>query len=214
MNFPAIAFYVFAAVTTLSALAVITVKNSVHAALSLVLSFFSTACLWILLQAEFLGLVLVLVYVGAVMVLFLFVVMMLDINAEKLREGFARHVPIGLLAAAVMVSEMVVLIGAHPNAHSVASSIDPAQAANLSNTAWISQALFSQYTLPFEVAALILTVAVVAAILLTLRRRDGVKAQNPGDQVRVRAADRVRVVKMAATKPMVDPKPAAPEKAP
>jgi NADH-quinone oxidoreductase subunit J len=214
MNFPDIAFYVFAAVTTLSALAVITVKNSVHAALSLVLSFFSTACLWILLQAEFLGLVLVLVYVGAVMVLFLFVVMMLDINAEKLREGFARHVPIGLLVALVMLSEMAMLIGAHPNAHSVASVVDPAQAANLSNTAWISQALFSQYTLPFEIAALILTVAVVAAILLTLRRREGTKSQNPGDQVRVRAVDRVRVVKMAATKPATDPKPATPEKAP
>ena len=205
MDFPAIAFYVFAAVTTLSALSVITVKNSVHAALFLVLSFFSTACLWILLQAEFLGLVLVLVYVGAVMVLFLFVVMMLDINAEKLREGFARHVPIGLAVAVVMVAEMVMLIGAHPNAHSTAAVADPAEAAHLSNTAWISQALFSQYTLPFEIAALILTVAVVAAILLTLRRRDGVKSQNPGDQVRVRAADRMRIVKMASSEPASPP---------
>jgi NADH-quinone oxidoreductase subunit J len=201
MDFPAIAFYVFAAVTTLSALAVITLKNAVHAALSLVLCFFSTACLWILLQAEFLGLVLVLVYVGAVMVLFLFVVMMLDINAEKLREGFARFVPVGLAVAAVMVGEMVLLIGAHPNEHAIAPATDPAKAANLSNTAWISQALFSQYTLPFEIAALILTVAVVAAILLTLRRREGVKSQNPGDQVRVRAADRVRIVKMASSQP-------------
>ena len=175
MNFPTIAFYVFAAVTVLSALAVITVKNSVHAALSLVLSFFSTACLWILLQAEFLGLVLVLVYVGAVMVL---------------------------------------LIVARPHAQGLAVA-DPAQTAHLSNTAWLSQALFSQYTLPFEIAALILTVAVVAAILLTLRRREGVKSQNPGEQVRVRAADRVRIVKMESSQPAVQsPDVDAPEKAP
>ena len=201
MTFPDIAFYLFAAVTTLAALGVIGVRNSVHAALLLVLCFFSTACLWILLQAEFLGLVLVLVYVGAVMVLFLFVVMMLDINAERLREGFARYLPVGIAVAAVMATEMVLLIGAHPVEHAAANPTDPAAAAGLSNTAWISQALFSQYTLPFEVAALILTVAVVAAILLTLRRREGVKTQNPGDQVRVRAADRVRIVKMAPSRP-------------
>ncbi|HTA66166.1 MAG TPA: NADH-quinone oxidoreductase subunit J [Xanthomonadaceae bacterium] len=205
MDFPAIAFYVFAAVTTLSALAVISVKNAVHAALSLVLSFFSTACLWLLLQAEFLGLVLVLVYVGAVMVLFLFVVMMLDINAERLREGFARHVPVGIAVAMVMAAEMVLLIGARPLEHATASATDPAAAANMSNTAWISHALFSQYTLPFEIAALILTVAVVAAILLTLRRREGVKSQKPGDQVRVRASDRVRVVKMESVRPAAEP---------
>jgi len=201
MNFPDIAFYLFAAVTSLAALGVISVRNSVHAALLLVLSFFSTACLWILLQAEFLGLVLILVYVGAVMVLFLFVVMMLDINAERLREGFAKYLPVGLAVAVVMAAEMILLISAHPSQHAVAGAADPAGAAGLSNTAWISQALFSQYTLPFEVAALILTVAVVAAILLTLRRREGVKTQNPGDQVRVRAADRMRIVKMASSKP-------------
>ncbi|MEO8743272.1 MAG: NADH-quinone oxidoreductase subunit J, partial [Lysobacteraceae bacterium] len=167
MNFPAITFYVFAAVTVLSALSVISVKNSVHAALFLVLGFFSTACLWILLQAEFLGLVLVLVYVGAVMVLFLFVVMMLDINTETLREGFARFVPVGIVVALVMAGEMVLLIGARPYAQ--VGGPDPALASNQSNTTWLSQALFSQYTLPFEIAALILTVAVVAAILLTLR---------------------------------------------
>jgi NADH-quinone oxidoreductase subunit J len=205
MNFPTISFYVFAAVTALSALSVITVRNSVHAALFLVLSFFSTACLWILLQAEFLGLVLILVYVGAVMVLFLFVVMMLDINSEPLREGFARYLPVGLVVAATMAVEMVLLIGAHPGAPGPESLADPAQAAHLSNTAWISQALFSQYTLPFEIAALILTVAVVAAILLTLRRREGIKSQNPALQVRVQASDRVRVVKMASSLPAVDP---------
>ena len=216
MNFPSIAFYVFAAVTVLSALSVITVKNSVHAALFLVLSFFSTACLWILLQAEFLGLVLVLVYVGAVMVLFLFVVMMLDINTESIREGFARYVPVGLLVAITMATEMVLLIGARPHEQEIATP-DPAQALHVSNTTWLSQALFSQYTLPFEIAALILTVAVVAAILLTLRRREGVKSQNPGEQVRVRASDRMRIVKMESSQPAVAaqaPDAPAPEKAP
>ena len=214
INFPAIAFYVFAAVTVLAALSVISVRNSVHAALFLVLAFFSTACLWILLQAEFLGLVLVLVYVGAVMVLFLFVVMMLDINSEPLREGFARYLPVAVLVALTMATEMVLLIGARPYAQAPATP-DPAQAAHLSNTAWISQALFSQYTLPFEIAALILTVAVVAAILLTLRRRSGVKSQNPGLQVRVKASDRVRVVKMESSQPAVMPEPeGAKEKAP
>ena len=211
MNFPTIAFYVFAAVTVLSALSVISVKNSVHAALFLVLSFFSTACLWILLQAEFLGLVLVLVYVGAVMVLFLFVVMMLDINSEPLREGFARYLPVGVLVAVTMAVEMVLLIGARPYAQTPLTP-DPAQAAHMSNTAWLSQALFSDYTLPFEIAALILTVAVVAAILLTLRRREGVKSQNPGLQVRVKASDRVRVVKMAPSQPAQAP--VVPEKTP
>jgi NADH-quinone oxidoreductase subunit J len=213
MDFPAIAFYLFAAVTTLAALSVISVKNSVHAALFLVLAFFSTACLWILLQAEFLGLVLVLVYVGAVMVLFLFVVMMLDINAEPLREGFARYLPVAVLVAAAMAAEMVMLIGARP--YQAQATGDPAQAANVSNTVWISQALFSQYTLPFEIAALILTVAVVAAILLTLRKREGVKSQNPGEQVRVRASDRIRVVKMEASVPAAPPQAeASQEKAP
>jgi NADH-quinone oxidoreductase subunit J len=211
INFPAIAFYVFAAVTVLAALSVISVKNSVHAALFLVLAFFSTACLWILLQAEFLGLVLVLVYVGAVMVLFLFVVMMLDINTEKLREGFARYVPVGIGVAVVMASEMVVLLSARQENHTAISATDPAAAAHMSNTAWISQALFSQYTLPFEIAALILTVAVVAAILLTLRRRTGVKSQNPGLQVRVKASDRVRVVKMESSQPAQLPSQSSPQ---
>jgi NADH-quinone oxidoreductase subunit J len=210
IDFPAIAFYLFAAVTVLAALSVISVKNSVHAALFLVLAFFSTACLWLLLQAEFLGLVLVLVYVGAVMVLFLFVVMMLDINSEPLREGFARYLPVGVAVAVVMAAEMVMLIGVRPYAQMPATP-DPAQAAHLSNTAWISQALFSQYTLPFEIAALILTVAVVAAILLTLRRRTGVKTQNPGMQVRVKASDRVRVVKMESSQPAQLPSQSSPQ---
>ncbi|MBS0575026.1 MAG: NADH-quinone oxidoreductase subunit J [Proteobacteria bacterium] len=210
MNFPDLAFYLFATVAALSALAVISVRNTVHAALCLVLCFFNAACLWILLQAEFLGLVLVLVYVGAVMVLFLFVVMMLDLNAEKLREGFARYLPVGATMALAMAVEMLVLLRAHGPAQAVIPVADPAAKAGTNNTAWLSQALFSQYTLPFEVAALILTVAVVAAILLTLRRRSGVRSQDPAQQVRVRAADRVRLVKMAAEQPAVD-KPAIEE---
>ncbi|HEY2346247.1 MAG TPA: NADH-quinone oxidoreductase subunit J [Xanthomonadaceae bacterium] len=210
MNFPDLAFYLFAAVAALSALAVISLRNSVHAALSLVLCFFSSACLWILLQAEFLGLVLVLVYVGAVMVLFLFVVMMLDINTEKLREGFARHLPVGVVVALVMACEMLALVRVRGENRADFPAGDPATNATMSNTAWISHALFSQYTLPFEVAALILTVAVVAAILLTLRRREGVKTQHPGEQVRVRAADRVRVVRMAAEKPAASSEEKAP----
>lgn len=197
IDFSAIAFYLFAAVTVLAALGVVGVKNSVHAALLLVLTFFSVACLWLLMQAEFLGLVLILVYVGAVMVLFLFVVMMLDINTEPLREGFARILPAALLVSAVMAAEMLTLLGLH-NFQQTLATPDPAQAAGLSNTQWVSHALFSQYTLPFEIAALILTVAVVAAILLTLRRREGTKHQNASWQVGVRAKDRVRIVKMAS----------------
>ena len=202
MDSTAIAFYAFAAVTVLAALGVIGVKNSVHAALLLVLTFFSVACLWLLMQAEFLGLVLILVYVGAVMVLFLFVVMMLDINTEPLREGFARFLPAALLVSVVMAAEMLTLLGLH-NFKQALSTPDPAQVAGMSNTQWVSHALFSQYTLPFEIAALILTVAVVAAILLTLRRRVGTKHQNPSWQVGIRAKDRVRIVKMASERPAV-----------
>ncbi len=199
MSYQALAFNIFATVTVLAALGVIGVKNSVHAALLLVLTFFSVACLWLLAQAEFLGLVLILVYVGAVMVLFLFVVMMLDINTEPLREGFARFLPAALLVAAVMAGEMLTLLGLH-NFQQPLDSPDPAAVAGMSNTQWVSQALFSQYTLPFEIAALILTVAVVAAVLLTLRRRPGTKHQSPSWQVSVRAKDRMRIVTMASEK--------------
>jgi NADH-quinone oxidoreductase subunit J len=216
MDFNLIAFYAFASVTVLAALGVIGVRNSVYAALLLVLTFFSVACLWLLMQAEFLGLVLILVYVGAVMVLFLFVVMMLDINTEPLREGFARFLPAALLVSAVMAAEMLTLLGLHTFKQTLATP-DPAQAAGMSNTQWISQALFSQYTLPFEIAALILTVAVVAAIMLTLRHRATTKYQDPSWQVGVRAADRMRLVKMASEKPAgsvaVDNAPAQPSPA-
>jgi NADH-quinone oxidoreductase subunit J len=189
-----ILFYAFAAVLTASALGVITVKNTVHAALLLVLCFFTTAALWLLLQAEFLAIALVLVYVGAVMVLFLFVVMMLDIKVEPLREGFIRYLPIGLIVAVVMLVEMLALMGV--KAMNITAPADPGGA---SNTAWLGMALFTQYLLPFEIAAVILTVAVIAAIMLTLRHRGGTKYQNPSTQVAVQARDRVRIVKMASS---------------
>jgi NADH-quinone oxidoreductase subunit J len=199
MSFELIAFYAFALVTTLAAGAVITVRNPVHAVLALILTFFSTACLWLLLQAEFLGIVLVLVYVGAVMILFLFVVMMLDLNMTPIREGFARYFPVAIVVAAVMLFEMVGLIGARGSqVASVLSETDPAAAAGLSNIEWIGQALFTRFMLPFEIAAVILTVAIVVAVMLTLRRREGTKTQDPSRQVMVRREDRVRLIKMKA----------------
>ena len=199
-DLPLVSFYLFGTITVLAALAVISVKNPVHAALCLVLTFFSTACTWLLADAEFLAIALVLVYVGAVMVLFLFVVMMLDIDLVPLREGFVRAMPIGLIVAVVMLVEMLTLIGIR--SMQIPAPADPAVAAGMSNTAWLASALFSQFLLPFEIAALILTVAIVAAIPLTLRRRVGVKAQDPARQVMVTARERVRIVKMASEKPV------------
>ena len=208
MTFQLLCFYAFGAVTAAAALAVISVRNPVHAALFLVLTFFSTACTWLLADAEFLAIALVLVYVGAVMVLFLFVVMMLNVDLDPLREGFVRALPAGILVAVVMLAEMLALIGVR--AMQVAPPGEPAAAAGMSNTAWLATALFSRFLLPFEVAALILTVAIIAAIPLTLRRRTGVKTQDPSRQVAVKARDRVRLVKMAPARPAA----ADPESAP
>ena len=194
MNFELILFYLFATVLTVAALGVITVKNSVHAALLLVLTFFTAAALWLLLQAEFLAIALILVYVGAVMVLFLFVVMMLDIKVEPLREGFVRYLPVGAAVAILMLAEMLSLIGLK----AMSAQALPANPAGASNTAWLGKALFTQFLLPFEVAAVILTVALIAAVMLTLRRRVGVKSQNPSKQVAVKASERIRIVKMAS----------------
>ncbi len=189
------AFYVFAAITTAAALAVITVRNPVYAVLSLVLTFFSTACLWLLLDAEFLAIALVLVYVGAVMVLFLFVVMMLDVHVDPLREGFARNLPVAIVVAAIMAVEMFALIGVK-RLGQVVDTPDPAAAAGVTNLEWLGKLLFTDYLLPFEVASVILTVAIIAAIALTLRRRPGTKHQDAGRQVQVRREDRIRLVKM------------------
>ncbi|NZA26111.1 NADH-quinone oxidoreductase subunit J [Luteimonas sp. SJ-92] len=199
MDFTLLAFLVFAAVTVIAAVAVISVRNPVHAALFLVLTFFTVACTWILAGAEFLGVALILVYVGAVMVLFLFVVMMLDIDVAPLREGYVRYLPVGLLVAGVMLAEMLTLIGIR--ARAVPFGPDVAEAAGVSNTAWVAHRLFTDYLLPFEVAALILTVAVIAAVMLALRRREGTKHQSPGAQSAVQAKDRFRLVKMAAEAP-------------
>lgn len=197
MDFPLLAFYAFTVVTIAAALAVILVKNPVYAVLFLVLTFFSTACIWLLAQAEFLAIVLVLVYVGAVMVLFLFVVMMLDINTVPLREGFARYLPVAALVALAMAAEMVMLIAVGRFRDALAGP-DPAAAAGAGNTAWVGGSLFTDYVVPFEIAAVILTVAIVVAIMLTLRRRPGTKHQDPARQVQVRREQRVRLVKMKA----------------
>ena len=198
-------FYAFAAVLVVAALGVISVKNSVHAALLLVLCFFTTSALWLLMQAEFLAIALVLVYVGAVMVLFLFVVMMLDIDTEPLREGFIRYLPLGLGVAVIMLAEMIGLIGVK----SLATPA-PADPAGASNTAWLGNALFQNFLLPFETAAVILTVAVIAAIMLTLRKRTNTKYENPSWQVSVQAKDRIRIVKMASSVQGAAAKEAAP----
>ena len=195
MNLQLAAFWAFAAVTVLAAGSVILQKNPVHAVLALILCFFSTACLWLLLQAEFLGIVLVLVYVGAVMILFLFVVMMLDINVTPLREGFARYFPVATAVAGVMLFERLGLIGIRGGSAQALPGPDPAAQAG-SNLQWIGQDLFTRFMLPFEIAAVILTVAIVVAVMLTLRRRTGTKHQDPSRQVMVRREDRVRLLKM------------------
>ncbi|HET7268935.1 MAG TPA: NADH-quinone oxidoreductase subunit J [Oleiagrimonas sp.] len=195
-----ICFWFFAVIAVCGALMVISLRNTVHSVLSLVLTFFSVACLWILLQAEFLGIALVVVYVGAVMVLFLFVVMMLNIDEERLREGFVRYLPLGIVVAAVMLLEMLSLIGVRAMHHTTMGP-DPAAVAGMANTAWLGTALYTHYLLPFEIAALILTLGLVAAVVLTLRFREGTRKQNPGDQSRVKAADRVRVIKMDVERP-------------
>jgi NADH-quinone oxidoreductase subunit J len=190
-------FYLFSAVLLIAAFKVVTAKNPVHSALFLVLTFFQAAMIWMLLKAEFLSIVLVLVYVGAVMVLFLFVVMMLDINLENLRLGFWKHFPFAAGLGVVIALEMSgVLMGGFR----VADVAAPAgAAASASNTKELGILLFTQYLYPLEVAAAILLVAMIAAIALTLRARKDSKYVSPGDQVRVQARDRMTVVKIAAT---------------
>ncbi len=197
MTFQTLMFYFFAAVLVGSGLAVITVRNAVYAALFLVLAFFTAAAIWLLLYAEFLAITLVLVYVGAVMVLFLFVVMMLDINFEKLREGFWKFLPVAAGVGIVMAGEMAVLLTS--KRFEMADVISPgAPAANASNVKELGRVLYTDYLLPFELASVILLIAIVAAIALTLRGRKESKYQNMGDQVRVKASDRLKIIKMAS----------------
>ncbi|WP_279361249.1 NADH-quinone oxidoreductase subunit J [Xanthomonas sacchari] len=212
MDWVNIAFWIFATIAAVAAGAVISVRNPVYAVLCLILTFFSIACVWLLVGAEFLGVTLVLVYVGAVMVLFLFVVMMLDIDTARMREGWVRYLPVGLVVAVAMLVQMVTLIGVKArSAVPFPADNAAAQAADTSNITWLAKTLFTQFLLPFEFAAIILTVAVVAAVMLTLRKRTGIKTQNPGDQSRVKAGDRLRMVKMAAEKPTLHTPPASQE---
>ncbi|MFA6015134.1 MAG: NADH-quinone oxidoreductase subunit J [Gallionellaceae bacterium] len=193
-----IVFFLFSAVSVLAALRVITARNPVHAALFLVLAFFSMAGIWMLLEAEFLAITLVLVYVGAVMVLFLFVVMMLDINLERLREGFWRWFPVGGLLAAFMIFEMVAVLGSRNTAETGAGVLK--HAADYSNTKELGRLIYTDYVYAFELAAVILLVAIVAAIALTLRSRRVSKKQDPSKQVMVKAKDRMRLISMPAVK--------------
>ena len=194
MFFEAALFYFFATVLVLAALAVITARNPVHSALFLVLAFFTAAAIWMLLRAEFLAITLVLVYVGAVMVLFLFVVMMLDINLDRLREGFWSYLPLGATVGILMVAEMVLVLGGRYFDFMLPKPRDYSLSYN--NTKELGRLLYTEYMYPFEIAAVILLVAIVAAIALTLRRRKDTKAQDPTAQVRVKRADRVRIVSM------------------
>ena len=197
--FPTILFFVLAAVLVCAALGVILARNPVHSALLLVLCFFNSAVIWLLLDAEFLGIVLVLVYVGAVMVLFLFVVMMLDINIEEFRKSLAGYWPLAVAVAGFVVFAIInVIVVRHLGGVSFKTA--PALPANYSNTRALGTALFTRYAYPAQVAACILLVASVAAIILTLRRRVGGKVQDIAKQVAVRAKDRVRIVKMASEK--------------
>lgn len=189
-----IIFYTFAAILVFAALRVITARNPVQSALYLVLCFFTTSALWILLEAEFLAITLVLVYVGAVMVLFLFVVMMLDLNLDILREGFIRYLPLGAAVAVLSVIEMGIVLTRNFGADKVRSPVP--KPADYSNTEAIGKVLYTDYLLPFELAAVILLVAIVAAIALTMRKRKDSRAQDPAKQVQVQKKDRLRVIKM------------------
>jgi NADH-quinone oxidoreductase subunit J len=200
MTITEILFYAFAAVLVVAAVGVITARNPVHAALFLVFAFFNSAVLWLLMGAEFLAIVLVLVYVGAVMVLFLFVVMMLDVNVAQMREGFTRYAPLGILIAAIVVLEIGSVVWVKSLGGVGAEAAPSVAVAGYSNTRELGQLLYTKYLYPFELAAVLLLLAIVAAIVLTMRQRTGLKAQDVSAQVSVRAKDRIRIVKMPAEK--------------
>jgi NADH-quinone oxidoreductase subunit J len=190
-------FYVFGAMLVASALGVITARNPVHCALFLVMAFLNSAVIWLLLGAEFLALTLVVVYVGAVMVLWLFVVMMMDVDVEKLRQGFTRYAPLGALVALTVAAQIGIVVWVRRLGLTAAGAATP-RPAGYSNTAELGHLLYTKYLYPFEVASVILLVAIVAAITLTMRRRPGHRIQDVSAQVAVRARDRVRIVKMDA----------------
>ena len=195
MTFQTAVFYLFSAILVFAALRVITVKNPVHAALWLVLSFFSAAAIWLMLGAEFLAIALVLVYVGAVMVLFLFVIMMLDVDFDDLRRHFKSYIPVGATVGGLVLVEMILVV--------VAGAKDAAGGGSLpagSNTKALGRLLYVDYVYPFELAAVLLLIAIVAAIALTWRRRKDTRRQDPGEQVKVKRGDRVRLIAMPAEK--------------
>lgn len=195
MSFFEVVFYAFSALLLVSALGVVSARNPVHSALFLVLTFFATSAIWLLLEAEFLAITLVLVYVGAVMVLFLFVVMMLDINVARMREGFMRYTPFGIAIALILIVQMVLVVG--PEQFGLQAFEVPApKAADYSNTKTLGRVLYTDYVYAFELAAVILLVAIIAAISLTMRRRPDTRYQSPGKQMQVLKEDRLRVVKM------------------
>jgi NADH-quinone oxidoreductase subunit J len=196
MTFATFTFYLFAAILVFAGLRVVTARNPVHAALWLVLAFFTAAGLWLLLQAEFLAIALVLVYVGAVMVLFLFVVMMLDVNFDKLRQNFTSYVPLAAIIGGVVLAEMALVITS--SAIGATDGAPPPPAGG--NTQALGRLLYVDYVYPFEVAAVVLLVAIIAAIALTHRKRRETKYQDPGKQVKVRRKDRVRLVNMPVEK--------------
>jgi NADH-quinone oxidoreductase subunit J len=196
MSFFTFVFYLFAAILVFAALRVVTTRNPVHAALWLVLSFFTAAAIWMLLQAEFLAIALVLVYVGAVMVLFLFVVMMLDVNFDKMRQHFTSYVPLAVIVGLVVLAEMGLVI----SASAIGVGMDAPALPPGSNTRALGRLIYVDYVYPFEIAAVVLLVAIVAAIALTHRKRRESKYQDPGEQVKVRRADRVRIVHVPVEK--------------
>ena len=189
-------FYVFSAVLLLAAFRVITARSTVHAALFLVLAFFSASCIWMLLRAEFLAIALVLVYVGAVMVLFLFVVMMLDISADKLRTGFWQHLPMAGFVGALIALEMALVL---MRGFRLQAPVPTAKAIEVGNTKLLGIEIYTQYLYPLQLAAVLLLVAIIAAIALTLRARKDSRHMSSSEQVRAKKADRVRIVKMAPT---------------
>jgi NADH-quinone oxidoreductase subunit J len=199
MEFKTFVFYVLAAIMVFAALRVITARNPVQAALFLVLTFFNAGGIWLLLEAEFLAITLVMVYVGAVMVLFLFVVMMLDINLDRIREGFWSYLPVGALVGILLLVEMVMVLGGSYFGLD-AMPVPPAAGEGFSNTRELGRVLYTDYVYPFELASMVLLVAMVAAVTLTLRKRKGIKTQKPSEQVAVKREDRVELLRMQAEK--------------
>jgi NADH-quinone oxidoreductase subunit J len=209
MNTTTALFYLFSIVLLFASVRVITARSTVHAALFLVLAFGNAACLWLLLRAEFLAIALVLVYVGAVMVLFLFVVMMLDLNTDRFREGFWKHLPLAGLVGVVIALEMAFVLMRGFDVRSAPALSEAAVKAG--NTKMLGVAIYTQYLYPLQVAAVLLLVAIIAAISLTLRRRKDSRYLDPGEQVKARKADRLRIVQMP---PVIEPPPAPPAEAP